>query len=52
MEKNLQGVENILGNLKNMATDMNLEISRQNEQLDTIQAKVILMRWTEMNHYC
>ena len=51
MEKNLQGVGNILGNLKNMATDMNLEISRQNEQLDTIQAKVILMRWTEMNHY-
>ena len=52
MEKNLQGVGNILGNLKNMATDMNLEISRQNDQLDTIQAKVILMRWTEMNHYC
>ena len=52
MEKNLQGVGNILGNLKNMATDMNLEISRQNEQLDTIQAKVILMRWTEMIHYC
>ena len=52
MEKNLQGVGNILGNLKNMATDMNLEISRQNEQLDTIQAKVILMRWTEIKQYC
>ena len=52
MEKNLQGVGNILGNLKNMATDMNLEISRQNEQLDTIQAKVILMRWTDIKHYC
>ena len=52
MEKNLQGVGNILGNLKNMATDMNLEISRQNEQLDTIQAKVILMHWTAKNHYC
>ena len=50
MEKNLQGVGNILGNLKNMATDMNLEISRQNEQLDTIQAKV--MHWTEIKHYC
>ena len=52
MEKNLQGVGNILGNLKNMATDMNLEISRQNEQLDTIQAKVILMHWTEIKQYC
>ena len=52
MEKNLQGVGNILGNLKNMATDMNLEISRQNEQLDTIQAKVILRHWTAKNHYC
>ena len=40
MDKNLDGVGNILGNLKNMATDMGHEISRQNDQLDVIQGKV------------
>ena len=40
MEGNLQGVGNILGNLKSMATDMGTEIKRQNDQLDLIQGKV------------
>lgn len=40
MEKNLQGVGNILGNLRNMATDMGSEIERQNKQLDLIHGKV------------
>jgi len=39
MEENLQGVGNILGNLKSMATDMGTEIERQNQQLDKIGVK-------------
>merc|ERR1712156_552154 len=39
MEQNMQGVGNILGNLKNMATDMGDEIERQNKHLDLIQGK-------------
>lgn len=41
MEANLKGVDNLIGNLKNMATTMNTEISRQNQQLDTIHGKTI-----------
>ena len=46
MEKNLQGVGNILGNLKNMASDMGSEIERQNKQLDMIHGKVSLDNMT------
>ena len=42
MEQNMQGVGSILGNLKNMATDMGDEIERQNKHLDLIQGKVSL----------
>ena len=41
MEDNMAGVGNILGNLKNMATDMGAEIEKQNKQLDLIQGKVM-----------
>ena len=40
MEQNMMGVGSILGNLKNMASDMGAEIERQNKQLDKIQGKV------------
>lgn len=40
MNENLEGVGQILGNLKGMATSMGAEISRQNDQLDVIQGKV------------
>lgn len=39
MEENMQAVGGILGNLKNMATDMGSEIERQNKQLDRINVK-------------
>ena len=42
MNENLEGVGQILGNLKGMATNMGAEISRQNDQLDVIQGKVSL----------
>ena len=48
MEGNLQGVGNILGNLKSMATDMGTEIKRQNDQLDLIQGKVSRNRAKEL----
>ena len=41
MEENMQAVGGILGNLKNMATDMGAEIEKQNQQLDRINDKVI-----------
>ena len=40
MEENMQQVGSVLGNLKNMATDMGQEIDRQNKQLDKVGAKV------------
>ena len=40
MEDNLQGIGKGLGNLKNMANNMNVEINRQNNQLDVINEKV------------
>jgi len=39
MEDNMQAVGGILGNLKNMATDMGAEIEKQNSQLDRINDK-------------
>jgi len=39
MEDNMQAVGSILGNLKNMATDMGGEIDRQNKNLDRINVK-------------
>ena len=41
MEDNLQAVDSMLTNLRNMAVDMNAEISDQNEQLDRITLKVV-----------
>lgn len=41
MEDNMQAVGSILGNLKNMATDMGNEISKQNKQLDRLTTKVL-----------
>ena len=45
MEENMQAVGGILGNLKNMATDMGAEIEKQNTQLDRINEKVIFLFW-------
>ena len=42
MEENMQAVGGILGNLKNMASDMGAEIEKQNTQLDRINDKVVL----------
>ncbi len=39
MEENMQQVSTILGNLKNMASDMNVEISNQNNQIERIAIK-------------
>ena len=46
MEDNLQAVDSMLTNLRNMAVDMNAEISDQNEQLDRITLKVE-QNWTK-----
>ena len=43
MEDNMQAVGGILGNLKNMASDMGEEIEKQNKQLDRINEKVIVV---------
>ena len=40
MEENLAGVSVMVGNLRNMAIDMNSEISAQNKQLDRINVQV------------
>ena len=39
MEENMQGVNTMIGNLRNMAIDMGQEISSQNQQLDRINMK-------------
>lgn len=39
MEENMQAVGSILGNLKNMASDMGTEIERQNKNIDRINIK-------------
>ena len=40
MEENLGAVSGMLGNLRNMAIDMNSEITAQNKQLDRIMVQV------------
>ena len=42
MEENLVAVSGMVGNLRNMAVDMNSEITAQNKQLDRINIQVIL----------
>ena len=51
MEENMQAVGGILGNLKNMATDMGAEIEKQNQQLDRINDKVIFLFFVARSHY-
>ena len=51
MEENMQAVGGILGNLKNMATDMGSEIEKQNQQLDRINDKVIILFFVAKYHY-
>jgi hypothetical protein len=40
MEENMQQVSTMIGNLRNMASDMGTEVSNQNSQLDRINLKV------------
>ena len=40
MEENLVAVGGMIGNLRNMAIDMNSEITAQNKQLDRINVQV------------
>jgi len=40
MEENLVAVSGMVGNLRNMAIDMNSEITSQNKQLDRINVQV------------
>ena len=40
MEENLGAVSGMIGNLRNMAIDMNSEITSQNKQLDRINVQV------------
>jgi len=40
MEENLAAVSGMVGNLRNMAIDMNSEITAQNKQLDRINVQV------------
>ena len=39
MEENMQQVSTMIGNLRNMATDMGVEVENQNRQLDRIIIK-------------
>jgi len=39
MEENMQQVSTMIGNLRNMATDMGTEVGNQNAQLDRINLK-------------
>jgi synaptosomal-associated protein 25 len=39
MEENMQQVSTMIGNLRNMATDMGTEVQNQNSQLDRINLK-------------
>ena len=43
MEENLGQVSGMIGNLRNMAIDMNSEITAQNKQLDTINIQVSVL---------
>ena len=40
MEDNMVAVSGMIGNLRNMAIDMNSEITSQNKQLDRINVQV------------
>jgi len=51
MEENLVAVSGMLGNLRNMAIDMNSEITSQNKQLDRITAQVIFVCVRDVNEY-
>lgn len=42
MEENMQQVSTMIGNLRNMATDMGTEVENQNKQLDRINLKVLI----------
>ena len=44
MEENMQQVSTMIGNLRNMATDMGTEVENQNRQLDRINIKVLFSR--------
>ena len=44
MEENMQQVSTMIGNLRNMATDMGTEVENQNRQLDRINIKVLFTR--------
>ena len=44
MEENMQQVSTMIGNLRNMATDMGTEVGNQNAQLDRINLKVYFYR--------
>ena len=41
MEENMQLVNTMIGNLRNMATDMGSEVESQNKQADRINIKVL-----------
>ena len=49
MEDNMQQVNQMIGNLRNMAIDMGSEIENQNRQLDTINQKVSLVFYRSAN---
>jgi len=40
MEENMVAVSGMVGNLRNMAVDMNSEITAQNKQLDRVNVQV------------
>lgn len=44
MEDNMGQVNTMIGNLRNMAIDMGSELENQNNQVDRINRKVILIR--------
>ena len=56
MEENMQQVSTMIGNLRNMATDMGTEVENQNRQLDRInlkvtQLKILKLRFTKIEVY-
>ena len=50
MEGNLQGVGNLLGNLKGMALDMGSELEAQNKTLERVNYKVTALVWSRLSH--
>lgn len=44
MDENLQEVNTVVGNLRNMAIDIGTELSNQNRQLERIHLKVRILR--------